>query len=228
MRATDETRRFRALATDYDGTLADHGAVDAATWATLDRWRASGRSLVLVTGRELPELLDVCPGIDRFDRVVAENGALLYRPSDRTERVLATPPPDGFVEALRARGVGPISVGRAIVATWQPHAEAVEAVIRSRNWDLRVTLNKRAVMVLPSGVDKGSGLAVALDDLGLDPRDVVAVGDAENDLAFLRLCGASVAVANALPEVQAEADFVTLGARGAGVAEWIDGYLALR
>ncbi|WP_435021630.1 HAD family hydrolase [Tundrisphaera sp. TA3] len=217
---------IRALATDYDGTLADRGVIDATTWFALGRWRASGRAVVLVTGRELPELLAICPEIAGFDRVVAENGAVLYRPGDGSERRLAPPPPDGFVSTLRARGVGPISVGRAIVATWQPHAEAVEAVIREQGLDLAVTLNKRAVMVLPSGVDKASGLAVALAELGLTPGEAAGVGDAENDLAFLRICGRSVAVANALPEVKSRVDVVTQGERGAGVAEWIDAVLS--
>jgi hydroxymethylpyrimidine pyrophosphatase-like HAD family hydrolase len=52
------------------------------------------------------------------------------------------------------------------------------------------------------------------------------VGDAENDLVFLRCCGLAVAVANALPTVKDVAHVVTAGARGAGVAELIDRWLA--
>jgi hydroxymethylpyrimidine pyrophosphatase-like HAD family hydrolase len=39
-----------ALATDYDGTLASQGMVDAATLAALERFKATGRRLILVTG----------------------------------------------------------------------------------------------------------------------------------------------------------------------------------
>lgn len=49
--------RYVALATDYDGTLAHHGVVDGPTLEALRRLKESGRRLVLVTGRELPELL---------------------------------------------------------------------------------------------------------------------------------------------------------------------------
>ncbi len=213
--------RFRALATDYDGTIAEHGAVDESTWAAIDRLRGSGRRTVLVTGREVDELLEVCPRIDQFDRVVAENGALLYRPADRTEALLAPRPPASFVEELIRRGVGPISEGRVIVATWEPHGEAVGATIRAMGLDLRVIPNKRALMVLPSGVDKASGLAWALAELGLAPVDAVAVGDAENDLAMLEASGFAAAVANALPELKERADLVTRGERGAGVVELI-------
>ena len=67
--------RFHALATDYDGTIAHHGKVDEATLAALERAQKSGRRLVLVTGRELPDLLTVFPRIDLFDLAVMENGA---------------------------------------------------------------------------------------------------------------------------------------------------------
>ena len=218
--------RIRALATDYDGTLADRGVVDDRTWDALKRFQRSGRRLVLVTGRELGELLALCPRIAVFDRVVVENGGLLYRPLDQTEQRLAAPPDAAFVATLRARGVGPIAVGRTIVATWQPHAPTVEAVIQEQNLPLRVTLNKRAVMILPDGVDKASGLIQALREMDLTPHDAAGVGDAENDLAFLRICGRSAAVANALPALRDQVERVTQGERGAGVAEWIDLLLA--
>ena len=95
--------RFLALATDYDGTLARDGIVSAETVAALERFLASGHRLILVTGRELPELKTVFPRLDLFERVVAENGALLYNPALQRKRVLAERPPDRFVEALRRR-----------------------------------------------------------------------------------------------------------------------------
>jgi haloacid dehalogenase-like hydrolase len=51
-------------------------------------------------------------------------------------------------------------------------------------------------MVLPAGVTKATGLAAALHTLGRSPHNLVGVGDAENDHAFLRLCECAVAVAN--------------------------------
>ena len=214
--------RYQALATDFDGTLAREGRVDGPTLAALGRLKASGRRLVLVTGRDLDALRDVFPEIGLCDRVVAENGALLYRPETREEVRLGEPPPPGFVEELRRRGVGPIAEGRVIVATWDPHEAAVSETIRDFGLDLRVIRNKKAVMVLPSGVDKVTGLVVALEELGLSPRDVVGIGDAENDLTFLETCGNSVAVANALETLKTRVGLVTRGDRGDGVAEVID------
>src|SRR5205085_8771587 len=117
--------RYFALAADYDGTVAHHGAVDEPTLAALRRVRESGRMLLLVTGRELDELLEVCPQIDVFDVVVAENGAVLYTPATRETRDLAAPPPPAFIAELAMRGVEPVSVCRVLVAAGEPHPATV-------------------------------------------------------------------------------------------------------
>ncbi len=214
--------QYAALATDYDGTLADRGIVDDAAVAALAHLRASGRALILVTGRELEDVRGVFPHLNRFDRVVAENGAVLHRPRTGETVALAPPVPAKLVEALRRQGVQPLAVGLVIVATHTPHEKTVLDTIRNLGLDTSVVFNKGAVMILPDGVNKATGLAVALKELALDPRAVVAVGDAENDHAFLRLCGLSVAVANALPSVKEECDLVTRSTATAGVVELID------
>jgi hydroxymethylpyrimidine pyrophosphatase-like HAD family hydrolase len=214
--------RYHALATDYDGTLAHHGLVDQPTIAALERLLASGRRLIMVTGRELPELLAIFPRLDLFELVVAENGALLYRPATKEEKKLADPPPEKFVQLLQERGVGPISVGRVIVATWEPHEAAVLRTIHDLHLELQVIFNKGAVMILPASVNKATGLKAALKELGISPHNVVGVGDAENDHAFLRFCEFSAAVANALPAVKDTADMVTPSDHGHGVTELID------
>ena len=213
--------RYTALATDYDGTLAWDGVVHAEAIAALERLVGSGRHVILVTGRELPDLMRVFPQYELFERIVAENGALLYRPSTHEEKVLGEEPFKPFVSALKARDV-PISIGRSIVATITPHEKTAVDVIRNLGLELQVIFNKGSVMILPSGVNKGTGLTAALTELGLSPHNVVGVGDAENDHAFLAMCECSVAVANALPMLKERADIVTLGARGDGVRELID------
>jgi HAD superfamily hydrolase (TIGR01484 family) len=218
--------RYLALATDYDGTLAAGGTVAPETWDAVRRLRDSGRKVILVTGRELDDLTRVCPPLDRFDRVVAENGALLYRPAARTQQVLGPAPPRAFLQALRDRKVAPLSVGQAIVATVEPYHPVVLQTIHDLGLELQVIFNKGAVMVLPAGINKATGLQAALKELDLSPHNVVAAGDAENDHPFLNLCRCTVAVANALPMLKEHADFVTAGDHGRGVMELIDELLA--
>jgi hydroxymethylpyrimidine pyrophosphatase-like HAD family hydrolase len=218
--------RYHALACDYDGTIAESGVVTPATRDALARLRASGRRIVLVTGRTLEDLDRVCPDQSIFDAIVAENGALYLKMPAREPRLLGSPPPDAFVERLRASGVAPLVRGALIVATSQPFEIQVMDAIRVLGLELQVIFNKGAVMVLPAGINKASGLNAALADLGLSAHDVVGIGDAENDHAFLARCGLAVAVADALPSLKAEADIVMRGGAGAGAVELIERLLA--
>jgi HAD superfamily hydrolase (TIGR01484 family) len=209
---------FIALAADYDGTLALHGQVDLATRHALGEVRSSGRKLILVTGRDLPDLERAFDALDLFDLVVAENGGLLFCPATQEEIPLAEPPPTALVDRLRELGVQPLSVGRTIIATWEPNQGVILEAIRDLNLEQHIVFNKGAVMVLPSGVNKASGLTEALKRLHLSPHNVIGIGDAENDIAFLSACGCAVAVNNALPTVKAKADFVVAD-HGMGVIE---------
>ncbi len=218
--------RYLALVVDYDGTIARDGVVEPETSAALARVRQQGRHVLLVTGRRLDDLLDLFPQVEIFDRVVVEDGAVIYDPATRQERLLEKPPPDGLVAAMRAKGVDPLDVGRVIIATWQPHEAATLAAIHELGLEHHIVFNKGAVMVLPPSVNKATGLAAALADLGLSPHNAVVVGDAENDQAVLALAECTVAVANALPALKAQADVVTAGDHGAGVVELINQLLA--
>jgi len=210
------------LATDYDGTLAEDGVVSSSAIKAIEALKRSGRSAVLVTGRELPQLLEIFDRADLFDWIVAENGSLIYRPANGQKRVLAEPPPQELIQELERRGVGPISVGEAIVATWRPHESTVIEVIRELNLDRQIVFNKDAVMILPTGLDKATGMDAALREMKQSWNSVVGIGDAENDLAFLSRCQYSVAVSNALDSLKLEVDFTTKAARSQGVIELIE------
>ncbi len=211
--------RWQAIAADYDGTLANNGRVAKDTLQTLQRVRESGRKIVLITGRELESLQSVFTQLDLFDLIVAENGALLYRPSTGEEKLLGKILPVAFVEMLRQSGANPLSVGRGIVATVRPYEAAVYRAIRELGLDLQVIFNRESVMTLPVGVDKGTGFRAAVAELDVASTSVVGFGDAENDFAFLSLCGFSVAVANAIPSLKDRVHLVTSGEDGAGVVE---------
>jgi hydroxymethylpyrimidine pyrophosphatase-like HAD family hydrolase len=210
---------FFVLAADYDGTIAHDGSVDDATYDALRALKECGRKLLLVTGCQLEDLQKAFPRFELFDRIVAENGALIYDPASRRERLLASPPSPRFVESLKRKNVSPLSAGRCIVATWEPNENIVLETIRDLGLELQIAFNKGVVMVLPAGIDKATGFLAALKDLGLSPHNTVGVGDAENDTEFLKACGCSAAVANALPALKETVDLVLEGERGAGVIE---------
>lgn len=213
--------RYHALACDYDGTIATNGRVPDSTVESLQRVAASGRKLILVTGRRIDELAGVFPRLNLFDRIVAENGAVVYNPRTREEKLFGEPPPSTFLDNLRMRRVEPLSVGKVIVATWQPHETVVLDAVRESGLELQVIFNKGAVMVLPSGINKAFGLRAALHELELSVHNTVGIGDAENDQAFLSACECSAAVANALDAVKERTDITTRGDHGDGVEELI-------
>jgi hypothetical protein len=163
---------------------------------------------------------------DLFDRVVLENGAVLLDPSAGTERLLCAPVSSRLEPELRRRGVEPLAVGRAIYAGSVRHLEVIREAIRDLGLSLDIVVNRGGVVILPEGVSKFSGATAALFDIGETAAACVAVGDAENDVPLLALAGCGVAVANALDEVKAVADLVTLRPSGEGVADLADGLVA--
>ncbi|HEY3898117.1 MAG TPA: HAD family hydrolase [Chthoniobacter sp.] len=214
-----------ALATDFDGTLAHDGTVSESTLDALRRLREARFRLILVTGRELHELQGIFPKLNWFDLAVTENGAVLFHPHTGEVEPLAAAPPSEFVARLHEQGL-PLQIGKVIVATWEPHETLVLETIKHLGLEMQVIFNKGAVMILPSGVNKATGLRAAAQRLGLALSEVAGIGDAENDHAFLEICGYSVAVANALPAIREKVDFITAGDHGDGVSELIGRMLA--
>src|SRR5207248_2479966 len=109
------------------------------------------------TGRELEDLRRLIPDLALFDRVVAENGAVLHTPATGHVRLLASAPPSSFAARLAAEGVDPLHQGQIIVETWQEHEGKVRAVIAELGLDLEVAANKGALMILPAGVSIATG-----------------------------------------------------------------------
>ena len=213
---------FRAVAADYDGTLAE-GPIAPDTLAALSETRARGIRVILVTGRIMSELRAVFPEVEEhFDAIVAENGGLVFTPVG--VRLLAAPVGRAVSVALTARGVahriGQVMVGCA--AADEP--TALEA-IRELGLDCALVRNRGELMILPAGVTKAGGLIEALGDLGLSPHNTVGVGDAENDHSLLDACEIGVAVANAVDALRDHADMVLALPDGAGVADLLRGPL---
>ena len=206
--------------------MALNGHVKYETISALIRARAAGLRLILITGRELPDLLRVFHQIDLFDLLVVENGAVLFWPSTRIEKSLCSTPAEAFVAALQRHQVSPLSVGRCVVATLRPFEATVQEVINEMQLDWQIALNRESVMVLPAGVNKATGLKAALAELGIVAAAVVGIGDAENDAPFLAECGLAVAVANAIDSLKDQADLVTQAPGGDGVVECITNLLA--
>ena len=210
---------FALIAAEYDGTVAHDGTVDGETITALQRLKETGRKLVLVTGRELPDLKRVFPNLALFDRVVAENGALIYNPGDRG---------GAHARAAAARSVrrSP-AAARCRAAFRRPRHRRDLGAARDDGARGDTRARAGAADHLQQGRRHGAagrastrlpGWRPRSRSCELSPHNVVGVGDAENDHAFLRACGCAAAVANALPMLKETADIRLAGDHGAGVA----------
>jgi hydroxymethylpyrimidine pyrophosphatase-like HAD family hydrolase len=212
---------FQVLALDFDGTLTEGDRPDAAVLEAVRQSRRAGRRVVLVTGRILAELRAVFPEVEaEFDAVVAENGAVIATGGDVTD--VAAPIDPALGNALAHRDIA-FRSGRVIVACEAEHAPVVLAEVGRLGLDCQLVRNRAALMVLPSGVTKGTGLIEVLGELGVSRHCALAVGDAENDLPLLEVCEVGVAVANGVDSLRQRADIVLGEPDGDGIVALLRG-----
>jgi hydroxymethylpyrimidine pyrophosphatase-like HAD family hydrolase len=211
--------KFRALALDYDGTIARDGVLDLEVRASIAQARARGITVVIVTGRILSELKQMAGDLQFVDAVVAENGAVLNFPNGHS-RFLGSPPPTVFLEELRRRNLE-FKVGECVVELGAETALQVLIVIRELELPLSLLFNRGRLMVLPQGVSKGIGLREALATLRLSVHNAIAIGDAENDHDLLGACEIGMAVSWGSRALQRVADAVLQGDGPPAVAAYI-------
>lgn len=212
---------FHAIAIDFDGTLTLSDRPEAETLGALDEARAAGRRVIIVTGRILAELHAAFPDVDEHtDAIIAENGAVLAHGG--RQRRLAVPVPEDLAAALEARGVA-VRRGQVLLACDGSDDAVVLSEVRRLGLECQLVRNRGALMVLPAGVSKGTGLVAGLSDLGISPHSVAAIGDAENDHSLLLAAELGVAVGNAVPALKADADVVLDEHDGRGVTSFLRG-----
>lgn len=212
----------RVMAFDFDGTLAVDGVVPRKLQSALERCRALGHALFLVTGRRF-ETVALGRLAELFTGVVWENGAVLaHTASGELYLPFGQLSPHLF-KALEVAAI-PFERGLAIAATSAPHDQAVWQVLSAHGGGASVEYNKGAVMVVPPGAAKGAGLERLLTICGFSVRNLAAFGDAENDLSMLTLAEVAVAVGDAVPEVREMADVVANRPGPDGVLEILERY----
>ena len=218
-------KRFAAVAADFDGTLVSgtpHPSEEVLR--VLDEARKRVK-LILVTGRVISTVDKNL--LAKFDAVVAENGALVET-SGRRYAFFPDKEWGRLCSVLEKRIADPTAeVGEVILSFDRSVTSEVEHALSSEGLEsiARLEFNRDRVMVLPRGVDKGFGLSRACEAMAIDPREVACIGDAENDLPLFEVAGFCAAVANALPELKARADYVCQNPNGRGVVEFFQRFV---
>ncbi|MGD1911802.1 MAG: HAD family hydrolase [Rivularia sp. (in: cyanobacteria)] len=216
--------QFKMLATDYDGTIATRGKIPDNVEKALLQAKENGFLIAIVTGRGFDDLLRVCPQVKIFDLIITENGALLYFPNQDKIELLASKPPIEFIAQLMHHSI-PFHQNTILATVRRRFVEKVNALIDEFQFPLHIICHKDYGLILPTGINKAKGLEKALLHLNITKNQVIAVGDAENDLDFFDFCGFKVAVGNAEDAVKAKADWIAIKEEGEGMVEFIREYL---
>jgi Cof subfamily protein (haloacid dehalogenase superfamily) len=155
--------------------------------------------------------------------LVAYSGIDIFteKRTDQTDKLLKfhepTPQEIPSLDALQAER----AMNKLIIIEEPARTAAVRAEL-SQTYAGRATFVQALpdmLEILPPGASKGAGLRWLLDDLGIAPEHVMALGDGENDIEMLKIAGIGVAMGNAGPQVKAAADAVVASNDADGVAE---------
>lgn len=212
--------RFRVLALDYDGTIAQAGVIPPDVMEAIEDARAQGIAVLLVTGRRLDDLRSVAGDLRFADAVVAEGGAVVLYPESNRSFALAPPPSPLLLEDLRRLEIH-AAAGQCIVEADASLAPVILDLIRGRELPLVILFNRSRLMVLPQSVSKATGLRNALATLRLSAHNALAIGDAENDHALLEACEVGMAVGWGSAALKAAADAVLEGTGPVAVAPFV-------
>lgn len=212
--------RFRVLAVDFDGTLAEGGVMPPDVRAALADVRAQGVAVLVVTGRRLDELRAVAGDLRFADAVVGEGGAVVLYPASDLTFAPFPAPSRVLLDELSRRRV-PFTAGQSVIEAEASVASTILEIIRQRELPLVILFNRSRLMVLPQSVSKATGLKDALAALRMSSHNALGIGDAENDHALLDACQVGVAVGWGSTALKEAADAVLEGGGPAAVAPYI-------
>jgi hydroxymethylpyrimidine pyrophosphatase-like HAD family hydrolase len=216
------------VALDVDGTLFDGRTVDPRAVAVVRAARDAGHVMLIVTGRPWIDLKSIIPDVLLVcSAAVCEHGALLVEIDSEAVRPLAPPVADWVREAITAAAPESVVPFESTLGLPTTLREIADEVCGRPGSGCYVVANKDSIAVVPDGCDKGTGLMRAIQQLDLDGRRVIAIGDATNDLPMFARADIAVAVANAEPALIETGIDVTESPFGGGVAEALTRHLAL-
>jgi len=217
--------RYRALATDVDGTLTKKGCgISLEAIRAIRDLEGRGIPVILASARPFPVLNILREYIWCSGAVICENGGHVeYRGK---VRILGD-----RANGLKAYRLLRESLGGPVVEAWtnkynivdvalnrtipRPEVQRVVGALPS----LKLLDSGFFYHIMPSDIEKGMGLRAAVELMGIEASDVVAIGDSEVDMDLLRAAGFGVAVCDSSEDLKAVADLVTEGPDGEGFCE---------
>ncbi len=219
---------MKAIAVDIDGTITDRNreiCVNAIN--ALRKAEENGYPVILVTGNVLCAAKMVAVMVGTSGGIVGENGG--YIQTRKKNLVLGDIkkciPAYKHLKSLHKIEKTEFSDIRLseIAIVRNIDVDIVKETVK--DFDVEVYDTKFAIHLTDPEINKGKSLEIVAKDMGISAKDIMAVGDSENDLEFLEVAGFKVAVANADKELKENTDYVTTKLYGDGTAEAIEKFI---
>jgi hypothetical protein len=220
--------KLKAIALDIGGTITDEtrrvcvNAVNA-----IYRAENKGVPIIFVTGNVMCAAKAISILLGTTGGLVAENGGVIE--SQGKKKILGNITEcQKAYEFLKSKfEVKKVELSDQRVSELAIERTLPEKLVKETVKDFNVVVydTKFAIHLTDPSVDKGSSLKVITNDLGIKMDEILAIGDSENDIEFLRVAGVKVAVNNADNELKDIADYITEKSYGDGVAEAIERFI---
>jgi phosphoglycolate phosphatase (TIGR01487 family) len=214
---------IKALVCDVDGTITDREKkIQTLGIECLRQVQDRGLIVMIASGNVLPVAYGLSQFIGLRSPVIAENGGVVSYEEKIYELHSHELPEKAF---LRVQEVIP-GVERLFTDNWRRTEVALKRStdldkvrMALAGWPVEIEATGFAIHLMEKGHGKMSGIRKACDILGISPEDVLAIGDADNDVGMLRGCGMSATVGNASPDAKKAARFEARRHHSEGVQE---------
>jgi hypothetical protein len=209
----------KAVAVDIDGTLTDSNKeIHTGAIKALRRLERAGIPVILATGNVRAITYGLWRFLNLSGPMVCENGGVIWHPDWNGPIVRA----DG-TRARRAAqylsdkiGVDPKGITTNVwresewcLFTDENLDEIKKCISMSEFSDLSVVKTGFAIHLMEPHLSKGEGLKIALEKIGIEPSDVLAIGDAPNDIPMFKVVGHSIAVGSSFDSLAAVAKVIS-------------------
>jgi hypothetical protein len=223
--------RIKAVAIDIDGTLTDtKRRLELEAVALLRELERRGVPVILATGNILCVTETVQTFIGTTGAIIAENGGVIKDLLLGVERylgdVVEVHRAFNHLAAKREVKLVPNSEQRKTeVAILREGITAAEVRELLTGFNVEVVDTKFAIHIKSPGVSKGRALEEVAKLRGFAMKEIVAIGDSENDRDMLAKAGYAIAVSE--PSLRDVANLVTNHSFGMGAVEALKHVLAL-
>lgn len=236
--------KIKAIAIDIDGTITDKDRKICIS--AIEGIRAAekvGIPTIIVTGNIFFYAYATAILIGATGGIVAENGGVISEPDDEgVEKIKVlgdfnkTQKAFDYLKSELARNTTKNEIQMVDDSDSRLSEIAIyrtidEKIIKNilkeskEDFDVEVYDTQFAIHITDKNINKGSSLGIVAKKHGFDVDEILAIGDSENDIEFLRVCGLKVAVANADEILKGIADYVCEKKHGNGVKEAIEKFI---